>query len=159
MLLRCNGTLIHQQHLWQMRLQGGVVAYNTDVRERPTQLATRSLPCDACSGYLTFWTARVQAWLIPAPDAGLVQVQSQNRAARWYLAQQEMEPLPHSCCLDEQKMNKKRFRFSSPIANAKQSHSPQTGAALRPQKSNRRKPPSLKSDTLRTSLGLHRFRW
>ena len=57
-LLRCNGTLIHQQHLWQMRLQGGVVAYNTDVRERPTQLATRSLPCDACSGYLTFWTAR-----------------------------------------------------------------------------------------------------
>ena len=122
-----------------MRLQGGVVANNSDVRERPTQLASRSLPGEACSGYLTCWTAQAQAWLIPEPDAGLVQVQSQDRAARWYLAQQEMEPLPHSCCLGEQKMNKNRLRFCSPIANQKQSHGPQTGAALRPPKCNERR--------------------
>ena len=75
MLLRCNGTLIHQQHLWEMRLQHGVVANNCDVRERPTQLASRSLPGEACSACLTCWTAQAQAWLIPEFDASLVQVQ------------------------------------------------------------------------------------
>ena len=87
MLLRCNGALIHQQHLWEMRLQGDVVANNSDMRERPAQLASRSLPGEAYSGYLTSWTAQAQTWLIPELDACLIQVQSQDLADRWYLAQ------------------------------------------------------------------------
>ena len=114
------------------RLQGGVVAYNTDVRERPAQLATRSLPCEACSGNLTCWTAQAQAWLIPEPDAGLVQVQSQDRAARWHLALQEMEPLPHSCCLDEQKMNKKGSVLAHPSLTQNNHTAPKRGPLCGP---------------------------
>ena len=143
-----------------MRLQGGVVANNSDVRERPTQLASRSLPGEACSGYLTCWTAQAQAWLIPESDAGLVQVQPYDWAARRYLAQQEMEPLPHGCCLREQKIDQNRFRFCTPLPNCKRSHGPQNGGRPADPKTQRMgEPPPLLSVTLRTGLGLHRRRW
>ena len=61
-------------------------------------------------------------------------------------------------CLGEQKVDKNRIRFRSPIANQKQSHGPQTGAALRPPKCNERRPPSLLSGTPGTGLGQHRRR-
>ena len=47
--------------------------------------------------------------------------------------------LGNRSCLGEQKMDKNRIRFCSPIANQKQSHGPQTGAALRPPKCNERR--------------------
>ena len=94
---------MYQKHRWEMRLQPGVVANNSDVRERPTQLASRSFSGEACSGYLTFWTAQALAWFIPELDAGLVQVQSQKWPPRWDLFLQEMEPLPHGGCLGDRK--------------------------------------------------------
>ena len=77
-----------------MRLQGSVVAYSCDVRERSAQLRWRSCPSEARSGYLFARTAQSQVWLIPESDARLVQVESQGGAGRWYLALKEKDPLP-----------------------------------------------------------------
>ena len=85
-----------------MRLQGGVVTNNSDVRERLAQLGSRSLPSEAGSRYLFSWMAEALAWFIPESDAGLVEVQSQDWAPRWYLSLQELKPLPHGCRLGEQ---------------------------------------------------------
>ena len=114
MKLRGHGTLIHQQHLREPRLYGGVVAYYGDVRERLAQLGSRSFPSETCSGYLT--SVQALAWFIPEPDAGLVQVQSQNWAVRWYLSLQEMESLPHRCCLRGTEITPKRFHFLHPTS-------------------------------------------
>ena len=132
MKLRGHGTLIHRQHLRELRLYGGVVAYYGDVRERLAQLGSRSFPSEACSGY---WTSvQALAWFIPEPDAGLVQVQSQDWAARWYPFLEKVEPLPHGGCVGGQKPRQKRFRFCIPRFYWKPTYGPQTGAALRPPK-------------------------
>ena len=136
MKLRGHGTLIHQQHLWELRLYGGVVAYYGDVRERLAQLGSRSLPSEACSGYSTSWTAQALAGFIPEPDAGFVEVQSQDRAPRWYLSLQELEPLPHGCCLTGQKRRKKGSVFASPRSIENENAAPNRGPLRGPRNAN-----------------------
>ena len=75
---------------------------------------SRSFPGVPSSGYLTSWAAQALAWLIAEPKGGLLQLQSQDLPARWYPALQEMEPLPHGCCLGGQKTAKKGSVFLTP---------------------------------------------
>ena len=114
-----------------MRLQGGVVADDSDVRERPAQLRSRSMSSETGSRYFPLYMAEALAWLIPESDTGLVEVQAQGRAPKWYLFLQEVEPLPRGCRLRGQESRQKRVRFCIPPFNRKQTHGPKTGAALR----------------------------
>ena len=70
---------------------------------------------EALYGHLTGRLAQTQAWLIPEPDAGLVQIQSHDRFMRRYLTQQEAEPLPHSGRLGGQKRSENGFRVWTPL--------------------------------------------
>ena len=110
-----------------MRLQRGVVAYNSDVRERLAELGPRSMSSEASAGYLTSWMPHALAWFIPESDAGLVEVQSQNWPPMWDVFLQEMEPLPHGCCLGDRKHAQKRFRFLNPPFSLKTNTRPPNG--------------------------------
>ena len=96
-----HGTLVHKEHMRQLRLQRGVVTDYSYMGERLAQLIARSLPSEACSGLISSSTAQTEAWLVPEPDTGLVKVEQQDFSARWHLCKKETKPLSHGRRLPE----------------------------------------------------------
>ena len=139
-----------------MWLQAGVITYNSDVRERFSQLSARGFPAKSNSRCLTFWTAQALPWFIPELDAGLVQVQSQDWATMWDLSLQEMVPLPHGCCLGCRKMVQNGFRFLTSLCHQNIHMDPFWGPRCGPQNGPNGGPPFQKNESCSTDLGLHR---
>ena len=115
MLLHGDGALVYQQHLWEMRLYGRFVADYGDLGECPVQLVSGCLSGVADLGMSTRWTSQTQTRLVPEPDAGFVQIQSQDRTSRWHLTHQEVRPLPHGGRLGGAKCYPKRGPFFAPL--------------------------------------------
>ena len=89
-----------------------VASYDGDMRKRLPQLPSRCLsgmPATFSSCFAAH--AQALARVVPELDARIVEIEYERLLARWDLADEEAEPLPHSCCLFGRKVISKKGPF------------------------------------------------